>query len=36
MTMIIIIAVLFVGAAVCPFVLPNEKVSDHEKDWDTW
>lgn len=36
MIMLVIIGILFVGAAVCPFILPNEKVSNHERDWDAW
>lgn len=34
MAMLILIVVLFVLAIVCPFILPNNKVSDHEKDWE--
>jgi len=34
MTMLIIILVLFVLAIVCPIILPNNKVSDHKKDWE--
>lgn len=34
MAMLGLIIVLFVAAIVCAFVLPNEKVSNHEKDWD--
>lgn len=34
MAMLVLIGVLFVGAIVCSFVLPNTKVSDHEKDWE--
>lgn len=36
MAMLVLIGVLFVGAALCPFILPNDKVSNHEKDCDTW
>jgi len=31
---ILIVLALFVAAIVAPFVLPNEKVSPHKKDWD--
>ncbi|PIB36393.1 hypothetical protein BFP72_13800 [Reichenbachiella sp. 5M10] len=34
MAMLVFIFVLFVAAIICAFVLPNEKVSNHEKDWD--
>jgi len=34
MAMLVLIIVLFVGAIIAPYVLPNNKVSDHEKDWD--
>lgn len=36
MAMLVLIIVLFVAAMVCPFVLPNKKVSNHERDWDAW
>ena len=32
MLMLGLILVLFVLAIVCPFILPNQKVSDHKKD----
>lgn len=34
MAMLVLILVLFVVAMICPFILPNKKVSDHEKDWE--
>lgn len=34
MAMVYIIITLFALAIICPFILPNKKVSDHEKDWD--
>ena len=34
MAMLGLIVVLFVAAIICSFVLPNEKVSKHEKDWE--
>ena len=34
MAMLYLIVVLFVAAIICSFVLPNEKVSNHKKDWD--
>lgn len=34
MAMLVLIGVLFVSAIVCAFVLPNQKVSNHEKDWE--
>lgn len=34
MTMLVIIIALFVLAIICPIILPNEKVSDHKKDWE--
>ncbi len=34
MAMLGLIFVLFVSAIVCSFVLPNNKVSNHEKDWE--
>lgn len=32
MLMLGFIVVLFVLAIVCPWIIPNKKVSDHEKD----
>lgn len=32
MAMLGFILVLFVLAIICPFILPNEKVSSHKKD----
>ncbi len=34
MAMLYLILGLFVAAIVCSFILPNEKVSNHEKDWE--
>jgi hypothetical protein len=34
MAMVYIIITLFTLAIICPFILPNKKVSNHEKDWD--
>ena len=31
---ILVVIALFVAAIVAPYVLPNEKVSSHKKDWD--
>ena len=25
---------LFIAAIVSPYIMPNEKVSNHKKDWD--
>jgi len=32
MAMVVIIGVLFVLAIICPIILPNNKVSSHNKD----
>ncbi|RED94118.1 hypothetical protein C7460_12259 [Marinoscillum furvescens DSM 4134] len=32
MAMLGIIIIMFVAAIVCPIILPNNKVSSHEKD----
>ncbi len=32
MAMLVLILVLFVLAIVCPWILPNSKVSSHNKD----
>ena len=31
---ILIVLALFVAAIAAPFILPNRKVSKHEKDWE--
>ena len=33
MLMLEIIIVLFISAILCPFILPNKKVSNHKNDW---
>ena len=34
MAMLVLIFALFILAIICPFILPNSKVSSHEKDSD--
>ena len=31
---ILVVIALFIAAIVAPYVLPNEKVSSHKKDWE--